>query len=293
MGFLINQYQAFSGNAVEMASVASQCAQFLQLPGDLDKINERLVRYYVAEGLVDRPKRVGRDAEYGYVHLLQFLAGRFLVDAGFPMQKVAPYLASLEVNQLEALVMNKTKPNMAELLVASFASPQAGKSAKRKDEDWIILNKGSSASCASSSGPRIRVAARPSAGASESMRYDALSVDLNAFASHIQSSISDPKDADSIVRIDKLSDQINFLSDSIKQGLSDLLDRASVAAERERMIFEEQFERMRLVMQEGWSQLRYEIDHERHHRHMQYSETQDKLDRLMAMLAEEKGKEHD
>jgi DNA-binding transcriptional MerR regulator len=120
MGFLINQYQGFSGNAVEMASVATQCAQFLQIPGDLDKINERLVRYYVAEGLVGRPKRIGRDAEYDYLHLLQFLAGRFLVDAGFPMQKVAPYLTSLESAQLEALIMNKTKPNMAELLVASF-----------------------------------------------------------------------------------------------------------------------------------------------------------------------------
>jgi len=120
MGFLINQYQGFSGNAVDMASVATQCAQYLQLPGDLDKINERLVRYYVAEGLVDRPKRIGRDAEYGYLHLLQFLAGRFLVEAGFPMQKVAPYLNGLEEGQLESLVMNKSKPNMAELLVASF-----------------------------------------------------------------------------------------------------------------------------------------------------------------------------
>lgn len=280
MGFLINQYQGFSGNVVEVASVAIQCAQFLQLPGDLDKINERLIRYYVAEGLVDRPKRVGRDAEYGYVHLLQFLAARFLVDAGFPMQKVAPYLASLEIVQLEALVMNKTKPNMAELLVASFSSPQVGSRAKRKDEDFVSPSSG---------GPRIGVAARSPSIASESMRYDALSADLNAFANHIQASISDAGGSHPLERIDKLSDQINNLSDSIKQGLSDLLDRASVAAEKERMIFEEQFERMRMVMQEGWSQLRYEIDHERHHRQIQYTETQDKLDRLMAMMAEGKG----
>ena len=59
------------------------------------------------------------------------------------------------------------------------------------------------------------------------------------------------------------------------------------------MIFEEQFERMRLVMQEGWSQLRYEVDHERHQRQMQYTETQDKLDRLMAIMAEDKGKKDD
>jgi hypothetical protein len=134
------------------------------------------------------------------------------------------------------------------------------------------------------------------ANSRKSATQDALSADLNAFASHIQSSISDPTNVDSLERINKLSDQINYLSDSIKQGLSDLLDRASVAAKKERVIFEEQFERMRLVMQEGWSQLRYEIDHERHQRQMQYTETQEKLDRLMAMMAEldkGKGKEND
>ena len=131
MGFFINQYQGFSGNAVDMAAVATQCAQFIQMPGDLDKINERLVRYYVTEGLVERPKRIGRDAEYGYLHLLQFLAGRFLVEVGFPMQKVAPYLSGLNEAQLESLVMNKTKPNMAELLVASFQN--GGRPSRQED----------------------------------------------------------------------------------------------------------------------------------------------------------------
>jgi hypothetical protein len=79
MGFFINEHQRFSGNATDLANLASQCTRYLQLPGDLDKINERIVRYYVAEGLVGRPERVGRDAQYGYIHLLQFLAGRFLV----------------------------------------------------------------------------------------------------------------------------------------------------------------------------------------------------------------------
>lgn len=287
MGFLINQYQGFSGNAVEMASVATQCAQFLQLPGDLDKINERLVRYYVAEGLVDRPKRIGRDAEYGYSHLLQFLAGRFLVDAGFPMQKVAPYLASLEVAQLEALVMNKTKPNMAELLVASFQNPSS-KGLRSASDDQASAIRKIKIKDSSSEIPWVI------ANSQKSVTQDALSVDLNAFASRVQSSISDPKDADLSERIDKLSDQMNYLSDSIKQGLNDLRDRTYVTADKERMIFEEQFERMRLMMQEGWFQLRYEIDHERQERQRQFLETQEKLNQLIAMMAEQgKGKEND
>ena len=283
MGFLINQYQGFSGNAVEMASVASQCAHYLQLPGDLDKINERLVRYYVAEGLVDRPKRIGRDAEYGYLHLLQFLAGRFLVEAGFPMQKVAPYLVSLAVAQLEALVMNKTKPNMAELLVASFASPQVGKRTKAKDEGWLILNKVVSASTGAAAVNQLRVAAKPSA--SKSTLYDTLSADLNAFESHMQASISESENIDALERLDRLSDQMNDLSESNRQGLGDLLDRAIVASERERMIFADHFERMRLVMQEERAQWHFLMEQERLERQNQSLETQDKLDRLIAAMA--------
>ena len=283
MGFLINQYQGFSGNAVDMASVATQCAQYLQLPGDLAKINERLVRYYVAEGLVDRPKRIGRDAEYGYLHLLQFLAGRFLVEAGFPMQKVAPYLVSLAVAQLEALVMNKTKPNMAELLVASFASPQVGKRTKAKDEGWLILNKVVSASTGAAAVNQLRVAAKPSA--SKSTLYDTLSADLNAFESHMQASISESENIDALERLDRLSDQMNDLSESIRQGLGDLLDRAIVASERERMIFADHFERMRLVMQEERAQWHFLMEQERLERQNQSLETQDKLDRLIAAMA--------
>ncbi|QWE29899.1 helix-turn-helix domain-containing protein [Polynucleobacter sp. Adler-ghost] len=292
MGFLINQYHGFSGNAVDMASVATQCAQYLQMPGDLDKINERLVRYYVTEGLVDRPKRIGRDAEYGYLHLLQFLAGRFLVDAGFPMQKVAPYLSSLESAQLEALVMNKTKPNMAELLVASFQNPSP-KSMRSASEDQ------------SSSVRKIKIK-DPSASeipwvmanSQKSVIQDALSADLNAFASRIQASIPEPVNIDSLERLDRLSDQvnkqINDLSETIRHSLSDLVDRAQLIAERERMVYEERFERMRLVMLDERAQWFDTIDRERAERQNQFLEMQEKLNRLMAMMAEQgKGKAHD
>lgn len=287
MGFLIKQYQGFSGNAVDMASVAMQCAQYLQMPGDLDKINERLVRYYVAEGLVDRPKRIGRDAEYGYLHLLQFLAGRFLVEAGFPMQKVAPYLSTLESAQLEALVMNKTKPNMAELLVASFQNPSS-KSMRSSDDQTSVTRKIKIQNPSSSEIPWVV------ASSQKSVTQDALCADLNAFASRIQGSIPEPANIDSLERLDRLSDQINDLSETIRSGLSDLVDRAQLIAERERMAYEERFERMRLVMLDERAQWYDTIDRERAERHNQFLEMQEKLNRLMAMMAEQgKGKAHD
>ena len=63
MGFFIQDYQDFRGNVVELSELAIRCSQYLNLPGDTDKINERTIRYYVTEGLVDSPTRIGRDAE--------------------------------------------------------------------------------------------------------------------------------------------------------------------------------------------------------------------------------------
>ncbi|CAM3678356.1 MerR family transcriptional regulator [Polynucleobacter antarcticus] len=277
MGFFINQYQGFSGNAVEMALLASQCAQNLQMPGDLDKINERLVRYYVAEGLVEKPKRIGRDAQYGYLHLLQLLGGRFLVDAGFPMQKVAPYLASLNEAQLEALVMNKTKPNMAELLVASFRNEPIERAHTKKEASlpqipWSIPT------------PSIRTS-----NAMKDGLVDVLSADLNAFASRVQGSI-EPPNTD---HLNQLNDQLINLSESIKNGMQEMLERSMVTSEKERAVLRENFKRLELIVRDQQAQWQDLMERERHERREQFFELQDKLNQLIAMTAQNKGKEHD
>jgi hypothetical protein len=46
------------------------------------------------------------------------------MEEGYPMQKVADYIAGLEKQQLEPLALGQTKPNLAELLVASFKHPE-------------------------------------------------------------------------------------------------------------------------------------------------------------------------
>ena len=69
----LTDHASFSGNAADLASLAVDCAQGMRLPVDASKTNERLVRYYVTAGVLDRPDRVGRDAAYGYRHLLQML----------------------------------------------------------------------------------------------------------------------------------------------------------------------------------------------------------------------------
>lgn len=137
MGFFIHSYQRFSGSAADLADLAITCSRNLGLPGDASKISERLIRYYVTEGLLSRPIRIGRDAEYSYKHLLQFLASRTLMEEGYPMQKVADYIAGLDQQQLEPLALGQTKPNLAELLVASFKHPEKTPRADKSVADFL------------------------------------------------------------------------------------------------------------------------------------------------------------
>lgn len=150
MGFFIDQYRVFKGSVQELVDLATKCSSFLNLPGDVGKINERTVRYYVSEGLVDKPLRIGRDAEYGYQHLMQFLASRYLVGEGYPMAKVAPYISVKSIDELEHFLLNPVKPNLAELLVVSFAKgedfsrnmplwPRSGSDNLRSSHDNVDL----------------------------------------------------------------------------------------------------------------------------------------------------------
>lgn len=142
MGYFIKSNQGFIGNSEELARTAMIAATGLFLPGDHDKINERLVRYYVTEGLVTRPTRIGRDAEYGYLQLLQFLGSRFLVEQGYPLAKVAPYIQALSNDQIEDMLMNKHKPSLAELLVAGYKNPSSrSRSAVHSIEKSVIRPK--------------------------------------------------------------------------------------------------------------------------------------------------------
>jgi hypothetical protein len=123
----ISDYTDFSGSATDLAALAIACGQDFGLPVDPDKTNERLVRYYASEGVIDRPDRVGRDAAYGYRHLLQLLTARRMLQAGTALSVIGPHNSTATTKALEE-ALAKPLPTAAELLVSSFLQ---GKSAGR------------------------------------------------------------------------------------------------------------------------------------------------------------------
>ena len=78
----IQTFRHFTGNAVDLAQAVIDCAKELGLDIDAEKTNERLVRYYQTEGVLDRPDRHGRDSAYHFRHLVQVLNARRMVANG-------------------------------------------------------------------------------------------------------------------------------------------------------------------------------------------------------------------
>jgi DNA-binding transcriptional MerR regulator len=86
--------------------------------------DERTIRYYQTLGLIGRPLRYeGREALYGFEHLVRVVAVKLLQNQGFSLAQVQVALASTDVHKLEAAVI--------ETMAASDGNRGAGKAATR------------------------------------------------------------------------------------------------------------------------------------------------------------------
>ncbi len=112
----------FQGSADALIVKAEELAKALHLEQEASEGNERLVRHYVSIGVVDKPSREGRDALYGFRHLLQFLAARRLLAEGFSLAKIAKYTSVVPTDALSAYLEKPDRTSEAELLVAAFRS---------------------------------------------------------------------------------------------------------------------------------------------------------------------------
>ena len=278
MGFIIQEYQDFRGNVLELSALAIRCSNFLSLPGDTDKINERTIRYYVTEGLVDRPTRIGRDAEYEYIHLLQFLASRYLVGSGYPMAKVAPYIASRSMEDLAKFVSNPSKPNLAELLVASFAERSSTLSAKNRtprQQNTAMQSAGPRMSKMQAADDLIQTPAF----LRKSNDQDALSQGLKGSASKSSKSLmqdlfanealpeeatpSKSREVDDACRreIARLQNQMRMMQKSFEDSLTQMSDRLEGQANRHHRFVEQSRHHMEDLLQQ-FQQERYQWQEE-------------------------------
>lgn len=76
-----------------------------------EEVNVRLVRHYLGQGLLDENTREGREARYGFRHLLQLLLVRRFLIEGYPAAVVAKLIEGKTDAELRALLQGGTSVN--------------------------------------------------------------------------------------------------------------------------------------------------------------------------------------
>jgi DNA-binding transcriptional MerR regulator len=69
----------------------------------------RTIRYYTTLGLLDRPKMVGRQAQYGRRHLLQLLAIKVLQQRSLPLSEIQARLYGRSDTELETILLTMSE----------------------------------------------------------------------------------------------------------------------------------------------------------------------------------------
>ncbi len=103
----LEDHKDWRGGAAELAATGSELLRAISR--DDDRLNERLVRYYVQSGILSRPEREGREALFGYRQLLELLAARELAADRWPLAKIATWNQAADERALLDLI-DKRQP---------------------------------------------------------------------------------------------------------------------------------------------------------------------------------------
>ncbi len=89
-----------------------------------ETLNERSLRYYITEGLVDRPLgKEGTAALYGFRHLLQILAVKRLQGSYLPIKRIREVLAGKSNEELERIVLGRLEEPMTYIRQSNAIRP--------------------------------------------------------------------------------------------------------------------------------------------------------------------------
>lgn len=110
----------WEGTADALASKAKMWLDLKRIGDASFEPNERLVRDYVARGILSRPERKGKEALFGFEQLVQFLACRAMIEDGWPLSQVADEFQLSNLENIIGWIPGESSENEALGLVKKF-----------------------------------------------------------------------------------------------------------------------------------------------------------------------------
>jgi DNA-binding transcriptional MerR regulator len=115
----------WEGTVQDLSVLCVKLAAGLGLPDDSSALNERLIRYYVQVGIVSRPQRRGKEAYFGLRQAVELLTARMLARDGWPLAKLAEFIAASDIKTLMELFPGNDAGKKAHDMVRKFKAASA------------------------------------------------------------------------------------------------------------------------------------------------------------------------
>ena len=110
----------WEGTASALAGHANTWMRIKQIGEPSFVPNERLVRDYVAKGILSKPERKGKEALFSFEQLAQFLACRAMIEDGWPLSKISEDFKVSSISDILKLIPGEGNDNDALSLIESF-----------------------------------------------------------------------------------------------------------------------------------------------------------------------------
>jgi DNA-binding transcriptional MerR regulator len=104
---VFESFRGFWGTAEELSERAKTLGKAVGVKPE--KLTMRLIRYYAAQGVLDKPNRLGREAAFHFKHMLQLLVARKLVDEGVPLEVIGKFNLDASMEKLEQELLKPEK----------------------------------------------------------------------------------------------------------------------------------------------------------------------------------------
>ncbi len=104
---VFDNFRGFWGTAAEMSERAKTLGKAVGVKPE--KLTMRLIRYYAAQGVLDKPNRLGREAAFHFRHMLQLLVARRLLDEGLPLEVISKFNVDASMEELELALLKPEK----------------------------------------------------------------------------------------------------------------------------------------------------------------------------------------
>ena len=137
----ITNEMSWIGNTEEFASLCEMWLKNKRIGKSDTQVSVRLVRDYVARGILSRPHPKGKEVLFSYEHLVQFLACRYLLEEGYALKRIADDLQTSSLDVILSWIPGEDNDRAMGLIRKFKASePSIEMSAPRKlsfdtDED--------------------------------------------------------------------------------------------------------------------------------------------------------------